>query len=86
MGRPGFRIINGERAVKAVPAEDGGIAVPEYCPEEDEYPPALALRHRPSFGDSDTDFVSEDEFEAFVAKQRAGAKFHRESGLLGVCG
>lgn len=71
MAWPRFCIINGKRAVKAVPTEDGGLAVLAYLPEQDEWAPALTLQPRLSFGDADTDFVSAEEFDAFVAEQRA---------------
>ncbi len=68
---PKFCIINGERPVKAVPTDDGGLTVLEYIPERDEWAPALTLLHRLTFGDADTDFVSAEEFQAFVAALRA---------------
>ncbi len=77
MSWPKFCIINGDRAVKAVPTEDGGLAVLEYRPEHDDYVGAVALLHRFVFGDIDTDLVSEQDFELFVATQRAEAKRRR---------
>ena len=77
MSWPKFCIINGERAVKAVPTEDGGLAVLEYRPESDDYQGAVALLHRFSVGDTDTELVSEQEFELFIAQQRAEVKRRR---------
>ena len=70
---PIFCIINGERAVKAVRTEEGDLAVLEYRQEHDDYRGAVVL-HRLCFGDTDTEFVSEEGFELFVAQQHAGAK------------
>jgi len=81
MGWPRFCIINGNRAVKAAETEEGGLAVLEYIPEHNEYRLAMALLLRFSCGDIDTDIVSEEEFEAFVSKQRAEAQQRRDNPL-----
>lgn len=62
-----------EKAVKAVRAPDGGLALLVYSPAKDEFEPAIGLVQQMFFGE-DTDFVPEEEFEAHVARQRAEAK------------
>jgi hypothetical protein len=57
-----------------------GVAVLEYLPEKDESRLAMAHLLRFSFGDIDTEFVSDEEFEAFVAKQRD--EIRKRRGIL----
>jgi hypothetical protein len=62
-----------DRAVKAVHTPEGGAAILVYSPQKDEFEPATGLVHQ-FFCGEETDFVSEEEFNAFIAKQRADAK------------
>jgi len=66
------------KAVKMVRTPDGGISVLAYVPEEDRFERALGLLHRIVFAGSETDFVSEQEFEAYMAQQRAEAQAKRQ--------
>jgi hypothetical protein len=78
---PSYCIIY-NRAVKLVKTLDGGLAVYVYSPEEDEFKLAIGLLHRFFCGGTETDEVSEEEFNAYVAKQRAEVK--RKRGILSL--
>jgi hypothetical protein len=85
-GKPGERVMNyplyciifSDRAVTAARTPDGGLAFAAYSPAKDEFEPVTGeFVFQALFGE-ETDYVSEEEFEAFVARQRAEAKSKRE--------
>ncbi len=73
---PVYCIIFG-RAVKRVGTPDGGCAFVVYSPARDEFEPAMGFMHQILCG-NETEALSEEEFEAYVARQRAEAKSKAE--------
>jgi hypothetical protein len=76
---PVYCILNGERAVKAVKTDEGGIAVFEYYPEDDDFRGNIRLLDRILFDDLDVQYVTEEEFNEFVKRQ--GSKYRADPQL-----
>lgn len=71
MNLPLHCILNGETAVKAVAIDEGGIAVFEYYPEDDDFRGNIRLLHRILSDDLDVEYVTAEEFNEFVERQRS---------------
>ena len=79
MDLPIYCILNGERAVKAVKTDEGGIAVFEYYPEDDDFRVDICLLDRIVFGGLDVEYVTVEEFNEFVERQ--GSKYRADPQL-----
>jgi len=66
------------RAVKAVRTPEGGVAVLSYSAAKDDFEPAMEVAHRIFYPGLETDFVSEEEFQAYVDRLRAQAKSRQQ--------
>ncbi len=62
------------RPVKAVRTPDGGLAVLAYSLAKDDFELAMELLPRIAFAGLETDFVSEEEFEAYISRLRGGGE------------
>jgi hypothetical protein len=71
MNLPLHCILNGETAVKAVAIDEGGIAVFEYYPEDDDFRGNIRLLNRILSDDLDVEYVTAEEFNEFVERQRS---------------
>jgi hypothetical protein len=80
MDLPLYCILNGETAVKAVKTDEGGIAVFEYYPEDDEFRGNIALLNRILSDDLDVKYVTAEEFNDFV--EREGSKYRADPQLM----
>ena len=79
MNLPLHCILNGETAVKAVAIDEGGIAVFEYYPEDDDFRGNIRLLNRILSDDLDVEYVTAEEFNEFVERQRS--KYRLDSQL-----
>jgi len=79
MNLPLYCILNGERAVKAVKTDEGGIAVFEYYPEDDDFRGNIALLNRILSDDLEVRYVTAEEFNDFV--EREGSKYRADPQL-----
>jgi hypothetical protein len=70
MSYPIYCIV-GSRAVKATRGPDGSVDVQVYVADEDEFRRATWFINELVNPGPDTELVSKDEFEAYVARQRA---------------
>ncbi len=72
MNLPLYCILNGETAVKAVKTDEGGIAVFEYYPEDDDFRGNIDLLNRILSDDLDVKYVTAEESPLPYARQGAG--------------
>jgi len=79
MNFPLYCILNGETAVKAAKTDGGGIAVFEYYPEDDDFRGNIGLLNRLLSDDLDVKYVTEEEFNEFVARE--GSKYRADPQL-----
>lgn len=62
--------IVGDRPVKAIETEDGGMDVLAYEWDTGEFKRAMQYLSKITLGDGEIDYVSEEEFEQYVEKLR----------------
>ncbi|HBB34266.1 MAG TPA: hypothetical protein DDZ80_27430 [Cyanobacteria bacterium UBA8803] len=62
--------IVGERPVKAIETEDGGMDVLAYDWDTGEFKRAMQYLSKITVGDGEIDYVSEQEFEQYVEQLR----------------
>ena len=79
MNLPLYCILKGARAVKAVKTDEGGIAVFQYYPEDDDFKGNIRLLDRILSDDLDVMYVTEEEFNEFVERQ--GSKYRADPQL-----
>ena len=79
MNLPLYCILNGETAVKTVETDEGGIAVFEYYPEDDDFRSNIGLLNRILSDDLDVKYVTAEEFNDFV--EREGSKYRADPQL-----
>ncbi|MBD1838855.1 hypothetical protein H6F78_18135 [Coleofasciculus sp. FACHB-64] len=65
--------IVGDRPVKAIETEDGGMDVLAYEWDTGEFKRAMQYLSKITLGDGEIDYVSEQEFEQYVEKLRQQA-------------
>lgn len=69
MNLPLYCIV-GERPVKAIETEDGGMDVLAYDWDTGEFKRAMQYLSKITVGDGEIDYVSENEFEQYVEQLR----------------
>lgn len=62
--------IVGDRPVKAIETEDGGMDVLAYDWDTGEFKRAMQYLSKITIGDGEIDYVSESEFEQYVEQMR----------------
>ncbi|MEW5860226.1 MAG: hypothetical protein AB1861_23050 [Cyanobacteriota bacterium] len=65
--------IVGDRPVKAIETEDGGMDVLAYEWDTGEFKRSMQYLSKITLGDGEIDYVSEKEFEQYVEKLRQQA-------------
>ncbi|MBD2740011.1 hypothetical protein [Coleofasciculus sp. FACHB-1120] len=65
--------IVGDRPVKAIETEDGGMDVLAYEWDTGEFKRAMQYLSKITLGDGEIDYLSEKEFEQYVEKLRQQA-------------
>jgi len=71
MKLPIYCILHGYRAVKAIRTDEGGLTVLEYYPADDKFRMDIGLLHRVLSDDLDVEYVTKEDFDAFVERERA---------------
>lgn len=71
MKLPIYCILYVDRAVKVIQTDEGGLTVLEYYPADDEFRMDIGLLHRVLSDDLDVEYVTKEEFDAFVERERA---------------
>lgn len=69
MNLPLYCIV-GDRPVKAIETEDGGMDVLAYDWDTGEFKRAMQYLSKITLGDGEIDYVSEQEFEQYVEQLR----------------